>query len=341
MVDIGQRRLIPRGKVSWLKTVKISPRCAPAGDAVLAVDRGLRIMGANEAACKTLGPELKPGRVFRVENFFQGPSAARAQAELDQALSAGKPSGPTRGDLAAPGRPDFPCEYGITPLFGPSRQITGGRHHLQGPGLQPAQRGLRGFSRQDAPRAPPGLPGPGGGAGRGRVHHKHPVAHHQLQPDGGEDNRLPQGRGAGPLLLGDIPLPPVPGRLPPENNPGDRAHPHGPGCAHAVQAGQAVIGALQHQRGPGQGRPGGRRGGKLQAHCRGRRRGAGNLRQGREILRNYRDQPGDDPPVRHAAGCGGQRGQRGHHRRKRVRAKSCSPGQSTSALPGRTAPSWR
>ena len=97
----------------------------PGGDAVLAMDRSLRIMGANQAALKTLGPELKPGRVFRVENFFQGPSAARAQALLDQALTAGKPSGPRQGRLAAPGRPDFPAEYGITPLFGPSRQITG------------------------------------------------------------------------------------------------------------------------------------------------------------------------------------------------------------------------
>ena len=95
------------------------------GDAVLALDRNLRIMGANQAASKTLGPGLKLGQVFRVENFFQGPSAARAQVELDQALAAGKPSGPTKGSLAAPGRPDFTCSYGITPLFGPSRQVTG------------------------------------------------------------------------------------------------------------------------------------------------------------------------------------------------------------------------
>ena len=66
------------------------------GDAVLVLDRSLRIMGANEAACKTLGPELTPGQVFRVENFFQGPSAARAQADLDQALSSESRPGRSR-----------------------------------------------------------------------------------------------------------------------------------------------------------------------------------------------------------------------------------------------------
>ncbi len=101
-----------------------TPNPGPA-EAVLVLDRVLRVLGSNRAAGELLGSKLEPGAVFDPAAHFEGPSLADAQAALDEALNAGRAVAGRRGRLALAGGRGFLCEYAIDPLYGPARQVTG------------------------------------------------------------------------------------------------------------------------------------------------------------------------------------------------------------------------
>jgi len=98
---------------------------------VVVLDRGLRVMGCNQAARQLLGLTRRAGEYLALEEIFEGPHLAGAQAALDQALGAGRPSPGQEARLRdAQGR-EFACRYWVDPLFGPARQVQGAILTLQ------------------------------------------------------------------------------------------------------------------------------------------------------------------------------------------------------------------
>jgi PAS domain S-box-containing protein len=96
-----------------------------ATDGVVAVDRSSRTMGFNQSFENLIGIRLKPGDFFSLEDLFEGPPLASAQAALDTALGQGKPSHGLQGRVRDNSGQSFLCEYSILPLFGASRQVLG------------------------------------------------------------------------------------------------------------------------------------------------------------------------------------------------------------------------
>lgn len=94
-------------------------------DGVVAVDRSSRTMAFNQSFEKLIGIKLTPGDYFRVEDFFEGPSLATAQAAMDAALGPGKSSHGLEGRVRDQSGQSFLCEYSVLPLFGASHQIVG------------------------------------------------------------------------------------------------------------------------------------------------------------------------------------------------------------------------
>ena len=94
-------------------------------DGVIVLDRSSRVLGCNQAAAGMLGRDLAPGDALSLESLFEGPQLAGAQAALDLTLSRGEPAGPLRSQASDGRGQRFACEFGFSPLFGPSRQITG------------------------------------------------------------------------------------------------------------------------------------------------------------------------------------------------------------------------
>ena len=96
-----------------------------SGEAVVAVDGAHRIMGANRAALQLIAGDLVVGEVLSLTGFLQGPDLALAQSALDAALGQGEPSHQMQAQARDATGQDFTCEYSITPLFGPGRQVVG------------------------------------------------------------------------------------------------------------------------------------------------------------------------------------------------------------------------
>jgi PAS domain S-box-containing protein len=93
-------------------------------DGVIALDRASRVMGFNQSFLNLLGIKIQPGDFLELEDIFEGPELASAQAALDQALG-GKPISGVQGHVRDSGGQRFLCEYSILPMYGASRQITG------------------------------------------------------------------------------------------------------------------------------------------------------------------------------------------------------------------------
>lgn len=82
-------------------------------------------MGFNQAFENLIGIKLEPGELFSLEDLFEGPHLASAQAAVDAALGQGKPSNGLQGHVRDNRGQSFLCEYSILPLFGASRQVLG------------------------------------------------------------------------------------------------------------------------------------------------------------------------------------------------------------------------
>ncbi len=94
-------------------------------DGVVAMDRFHRTMGFNRSFENLIGIKLEPGDLFSLEDLFEGPHLASAQAAVDAALGQGKPSNGLQGHVRDNSGHSFLCEYSILPLFGASRQVLG------------------------------------------------------------------------------------------------------------------------------------------------------------------------------------------------------------------------
>jgi len=93
-------------------------------DGVVAIDRSGRTMGFNKSFVDLLGIKIKPGDYFSLEDLFEGPQLAAAQAAVDAALG-GHPSAGLQGRVRDCSGQRFLCEYSALPLFGASRQVLG------------------------------------------------------------------------------------------------------------------------------------------------------------------------------------------------------------------------
>ncbi|MEW5912193.1 MAG: sigma 54-interacting transcriptional regulator [Thermodesulfobacteriota bacterium] len=96
-----------------------------AGEAVVAVDPSLRMLGCNQAARQLLGGEMNPGEHLRLERLLSGPDLGDFQAVLDNALGRGAGTGGLHCRMHDATGQEFNGEYSINPLFGPGRQVTG------------------------------------------------------------------------------------------------------------------------------------------------------------------------------------------------------------------------
>ncbi len=94
-------------------------------DGVVVLDRANRVMGCNQACGKILGTQIEPGDLLTLDALFAGPDLGAAQAALDAALGRGKASSGLRGRVTDSNGQQFTCEYGVYPLVGPGRQVTG------------------------------------------------------------------------------------------------------------------------------------------------------------------------------------------------------------------------
>ena len=95
------------------------------GEAVVAVDGAQRIMGGNQAARQLLGEGLEPGEAFSLAGLLEGPELSRAQSALDAALAQGRAAHNLRAQARDASGQSFTCEFSISPLFGPGRQVSG------------------------------------------------------------------------------------------------------------------------------------------------------------------------------------------------------------------------
>lgn len=82
-------------------------------------------MGFNQAFENLIGIKLEPGDLISLEDLFEVPHLASAQAAVDAALGQGKPSNGLQGHVRDNSGQSFLCEYSIIPLFGASRQVLG------------------------------------------------------------------------------------------------------------------------------------------------------------------------------------------------------------------------
>lgn len=103
---------------------KILANFLPA-DGVLVLDRSNRVMGNNQAFGQLLGIHPEPGDTLGLDALFDGPDLGSAQAALDSAMRQGKTSSGLRGRVTDNSGQTFTCEYGIYPLLGPGRQVSG------------------------------------------------------------------------------------------------------------------------------------------------------------------------------------------------------------------------
>ncbi len=95
------------------------------GEAMVAVDGAQRIVGGNQAARQLMGGDLDPGEVFSLAGLLRGAELALGQDALEAALAQGRSATNLRATARDASGQEFACEYSISPLFGPGRQVTG------------------------------------------------------------------------------------------------------------------------------------------------------------------------------------------------------------------------
>jgi PAS domain S-box-containing protein len=97
----------------------IKPLFTFSGEAILVLDRNLRVMGFNDLAQRLLGPEV------HLDQVFEGPYLAKVSAAIDQSLGRGDGShGLQARALDAQGA-IFDCHYSVNPLIGINHQVIG------------------------------------------------------------------------------------------------------------------------------------------------------------------------------------------------------------------------
>jgi len=95
------------------------------GDGVLVLDRGLRLLGCNQAARPLLGVEPVVGEVLNIERIFTGPEAGAAVVDIDSVLEGGDPvTGRKAQMIDSLGHP-YQARYSVYPLAGPSQVVEG------------------------------------------------------------------------------------------------------------------------------------------------------------------------------------------------------------------------
>lgn len=102
------------------------PAASPGpSEAVLVLDRALRVMGRNRAAGELLGLELDQGATFDPAAHFEQPSPEEVSNALGRVLAGGPALAGQKGRLALAGGRSFSCEYAIDPLHGAAGQLAG------------------------------------------------------------------------------------------------------------------------------------------------------------------------------------------------------------------------
>jgi PAS domain S-box-containing protein len=97
----------------------------PMGEAVLVLDRSLRVMGCNTSARRMFGQDLDPDGVIPLQAHLDGPCLGEIHSAIDVALGQGKASYGIRADMNDAQGQRFSVICWVNPLYGPSRQITG------------------------------------------------------------------------------------------------------------------------------------------------------------------------------------------------------------------------
>ncbi len=95
------------------------------GDGVLVLDRGLRLLGCNQAVRPLLALEPVVGEVLSLERIFAGPDAGPAVVAIDSVLEGGDPvTGLSAQMIDSLGHP-YQARYSVYPLAGPSQAVAG------------------------------------------------------------------------------------------------------------------------------------------------------------------------------------------------------------------------
>ncbi len=95
------------------------------GEGVLVLDRGLRLLGCNQAARPLLALEPLVGEVLSLERIFAGPDAGPAVGAIDSVLEGGAPvTGRTARMIDSLGHP-YQASYSVYPLAGHSQAVAG------------------------------------------------------------------------------------------------------------------------------------------------------------------------------------------------------------------------
>ena len=103
----------------------INPLFAFSGEAIMVLDRNLRVMGFNDLAQRLLRPDFVPGEGAHLDQVFEGPYLAKVSAAIDQSLGRGDGShGLEARALDAQGAV-FDCHYSVNPLIGINHQVIG------------------------------------------------------------------------------------------------------------------------------------------------------------------------------------------------------------------------
>ena len=96
-----------------------------SGEAIMVLDRNLRVMGFNDLAQRLLRPDFVPGEGAHLDQVFEGPYLAKVSAAIDQSLGRGDGShGLEARALDAQGAV-FDCHYSVNPLIGINHQVIG------------------------------------------------------------------------------------------------------------------------------------------------------------------------------------------------------------------------
>ena len=103
----------------------IKPQVAFSGEAILVLDRNLRVMGFNDLAQRLLRPDLVPGEGVPLDQVFEGPYLAKLSAAIDQALGKGEGSHRLEARALDAQGTGFDCHYSVDPLIGINHQMIG------------------------------------------------------------------------------------------------------------------------------------------------------------------------------------------------------------------------
>ena len=95
------------------------------GEAILVLDRTLRVMGFNDLSRQLLPSEPVPGEKVSFEDLFEGPDLAKVMTAVDQALNRGGKSKRLPARAVTPKGSGFDCVFSVNPLIGINHLVTG------------------------------------------------------------------------------------------------------------------------------------------------------------------------------------------------------------------------